>query len=120
MIDMKKIATFAALASALTIGAADAQHYRGAACTLFEHADYGGEALAMGPDDAVSFRAGQFWNDRASSARVARGCTLVIYEHTRMQGDSAEIHRRARNLGDGWNDRMSSAECFCDSYDDDY
>ena len=74
----------------------------------------------MGPDDAVSFRAGQFWNDRASSARVARGCTLVIYERTRVQGDSAEIHRRARNLGDGWNDRMSSAECFCDSYDDDY
>ncbi len=80
----------------------------------------GAKSLAMGPDDAVSFRAGQFWNDRASSARVARGCTLVIYEHTRMQGDSAEIHRRARNLGDGWNDSMSSAECFCDSYDDDY
>lgn len=112
---MKKIATFAAVASALMVGAADAQYYR-SACTLFEHADFGGEALQMDPDDAVSFRAGQFWNDRASSARVARGCTLVIYEHTRMQGNATEIHRRASNLGKGWNDRISSAECFCDSY----
>lgn len=116
---MKRLAILIALASALMTNAVGAQGYR-AACALYEHDRFDGEVLRMGPDDAVSFRAGQFWNDRASSARVARGCTLVIYEHTRMQGKSAEIHRRSANLGKGWNDRISSAECYCDRYNGDF
>ena len=111
---MKQLLTLFALASAMMVGSADAQ-YR-SACSLYEHEGFEGEVLRMGPDDRVSFRARQFWNDRASSARVARGCTLVVYEHSRMQGVSAEIRRRAFNLGKGWNDRISSAECYCDNY----
>ena len=111
---MRQLLTLVAVASAMMVGTADAQ-YR-SACSLYEHEGFDGEVLRMGPDDSVSFRARQFWNDRASSARVARGCTLVIYEHARMQGDSAEIHRRASNLGKRWNDRISSAECYCDYY----
>jgi len=69
----------------------------------------------MAPDDSVSFRGGQFWNDRVSSVFVRRGCTLIAYEDTRMGGGSIEIRRRARELGD-WNDQISSAECVCDGY----
>ncbi len=112
---MKRLVALTALASVLMIGGADAQ-YDGDACLMFEHAGFNGEVLPMAPDEQVSFRAGQFWNDRVSSVRVARGCTLVIYEHTRMDGDSAEVRRRIPNLGKGWNDRVSSAACFCGYY----
>jgi hypothetical protein len=110
---MKRLAILTVAASALMIGDTGAQYY-GDACLMFEHAGFGGEVLPMGPDDQVSFQAGQFWNDRVSSVRVARGCSLVVYEHTRMEGDSAELPRRIPNLGKDWNDRISSAECFCD------
>ncbi|PWK69107.1 peptidase inhibitor family I36 protein [Aminobacter sp. AP02] len=112
---MKRLAAIAAFASALMIGSASAQYYddEDVACEMYEHNSFGGRALPMRPDQAVSFRGGQFWNDRVSSARVARGCTLTVYEHTRMQGDAEEFSRNIRALGD-WNDEISSAECYCD------
>lgn len=111
---MKRLAAIAAFASALMIGSASAQYYDDdVACEMYEHDSYGGRVFPMRPDQAVSFRGGQFWNDRVSSVRVARGCTLTVYEHTRMQGDSQEFHRNVRALGD-WNDQISSAECYCD------
>ncbi|WP_269929697.1 hypothetical protein [Aminobacter sp. HY435] len=124
---MTRLAILAAAASALMIGSASAQYYDNGddvACEMYEHNSYRGRVLPMAPDQAVSFRGGQFWNDRVSSARVAQGCSLVIYEHSRMGGAATELTRNARSLG-GWNDRVSSAECFCDyqndqGYDDDY
>jgi hypothetical protein len=116
MTGMKKTAILATVASGLAVGSASAQDY-GDACLMFEHAGFRGEVISMAPDQRVSFRAGQFWNDTVSSVRVARGCTLVIFEHARMQGASAEISRRVHNLGRRWNDRISSAECYCDDFD---
>ncbi|MDH4988941.1 hypothetical protein QEZ47_26205 [Aminobacter anthyllidis] len=85
---------------------------------MYEHNGYGGRVLPMRPDQSISFRAGRFWNDRVSSVRVAPGCTLVVYQHTGMQGASEEFDRNARSIG-GWNDQISSAECICDDYQDD-
>jgi hypothetical protein len=117
MTGMKQPAILAAVVFALMVGSASAQYYGDdVACAMYEHVGFGGDILPMRPDQAVSFRAGQFWNDRVSSARVARGCSLVVYEHTRMQGQSVEIPRSAPDLGRRWNDRISSAECFCDYY----
>lgn len=113
---MKRLAILTALASVLA-GSANAQYNDRAACVMFEDAGFGGRALPMGPDDSVNFRAGQFWNDRVSSVLVRRGCTLVAYEDSWRRGRSIEIQRRIRNLDDiGWNDRISSAECYCDGY----
>ena len=114
---MKSLVILTALASIISAGSASAQYYRDAACVLFEDANFGGRSLEMGPDDSVNFHAGQFWNDRVSSVLVRRGCTLVAYEDSDMGGRSIQINRRVRNLGGTpWNDRISSAECYCDQY----
>jgi hypothetical protein len=113
---MKRLVILTAVLSALYADGASAQYDDQPACVMFEHVNFRGRSIEMGPDDAVSFRGGQFWNDRVSSVFVRRGCTLVAYEHTGMRGDSIEIRRRARELGDDWNDRISSAECTCDDY----
>lgn len=84
------------------------------ACALYEHDRFDGRRLGLSPGDEVSFRSGQFWNDRASSVRVARGCVLVAYENTRMSGRVIEIDQNMRALKRvGWNDRISSAACDC-------
>ncbi|MDX8515301.1 beta/gamma crystallin-related protein [Mesorhizobium captivum] len=113
---MKRLAILTALASTIFAGSASAQFYGEAACVLFENANFRGRSLEMGPDDAVNFRGG-FWNDRVSSVLVRRGCTLVAYENAEKRGRSIELNRRVRDFGgSGWNDRISSAECYCDRY----
>ncbi|OBQ74882.1 peptidase inhibitor family I36 protein [Mesorhizobium erdmanii] len=113
---MKRLAILTAVASVLFTGGASAQYDDQPACVMFEHVNFRGRSIEMGPDDSVNFRGGQFWNDRVSSVFVRRGCTLVAYEDTNMRGESIEIRRRARELGGDWNDRISSAECYCDGY----
>ncbi|MFD2058624.1 peptidase inhibitor family I36 protein [Mesorhizobium calcicola] len=114
---MRRLAILTAVASVLCADGASAQYNDEPACILFEHANFRGRTLEMEADDAVSFRGGQFWNDRVSSVFVRRGCTLIAYEDARMGGDSIEIRRRVRNFADGdWNDRISSAECTCNDY----
>lgn len=117
---MKRQAILAAIASLVMVGAASAQYYDDdVACEMYEHVSFRGRVLPMTPGQAVSFRGGQFWNDRVSSVRVSPGCSLVVYQHTRMGGASEEFFRSARAIG-GWNDQISSAECICDDqgYDD--
>jgi len=113
---MKRLAILTAVASVLFADGASAQYNDEPACVMFEHVNFRGRSIEMAPDDSVSFRGGQFWNDRVSSVLVSRGCTLIAYEDTRMGGRSIEIRRRARDLGGYWNDRISSAECVCDGY----
>lgn len=83
-------------------------------CTMFEHANFQGRWLKLRPDQSVSFFNGDRWNDKVSSVRVGRGCVLQGYEHWKKQGGLVVIDQGTRLLGNGWNDRISSAECFCD------
>lgn len=109
---LKFLALPVALAASLQVGIAQAQS--NAACMLFEHDRFDGRRLGLAPGEEVSFRSGQFWNDRASSARVARGCVLVAYQDTEMRGRAVEIDQPMRSLKRiGWNDRISSAICDC-------
>ncbi|AZO46592.1 MAG: hypothetical protein EOS58_22460 [Mesorhizobium sp.] len=111
---MKSVAILMAAASIFCAGSASAQFYGEAGCIMFEDSYFRGRALELGADDSVSFRGGQFWNDRVSSVIVRRGCTLVAYSDTRMRGRSIELNRRVRDFSNtGWNDRISSAECYC-------
>ncbi|RJG44756.1 MULTISPECIES: beta/gamma crystallin domain-containing protein [unclassified Mesorhizobium] len=111
---MKRVA-IAAFASVLMVGSAAAQYDEDAACVMYEHNNYRGRALPMQSGQAVSFRNGQFWNDRVTSIRVARGCTLMAYQHSRMRGNEREFNRDDHNIGN-WSDGISSAECYCDSW----
>ncbi|MFD1982919.1 peptidase inhibitor family I36 protein [Mesorhizobium newzealandense] len=114
---MKRLAILTAVASVLCADGASAQYVDEPACIMFEHANFRGRSIGMGPEDSVNFRGGQFWNDRVSSVIVRRGCTLIAYEDSRLEGRSIEIRRRIRNFGGSeWNDRISSAECYCDDY----
>ncbi len=79
---------------------------------MYEHNGFGGRSMVIRPGGAANFRSGQFWNDRVSSTRVSRGCTLVAFEHSGMRGRSIEMRGRTPQLG-RWNDRISSAECYC-------
>ncbi|CCV14520.1 peptidase inhibitor family I36 protein [Mesorhizobium sp. STM 4661] len=113
---MKNLVTLTAVASALCVGSASA-YFEEPACVMFEDTNFRGRSLEMSPDDRVDFRNGQFWNDRISSVMVRRGCTLVAYQDSRMGGRSIEINRGLRDLQRaGWNDRISSAECYCARY----
>jgi len=117
---VKRQAAIAAIASVLMVGTASAQDYEDeTACEMYEHVSFRGRVLPMASGQSVSFRNGQFWNDRVSSVRVAPGCSLVVYQHTRMRGASQEFFRNVRSVR-GWNDQISSAECICDDqgYDD--
>ena len=113
---MKRLAILTVVGSVLFAGGANAQYSDQPACVMFEHVNFRGRSIEMQSDDSVSFRGGQFWNDRVSSIFVRRGCSLIAYENSRMGGRSIEIERRARALGGNWNDRISSAECVCDGY----
>lgn len=113
---MKRVAILTVVGSVLFGGGANAQYNDEPACVMFEHVNFRGRSIEMQPDDSVSFRSNQFWNDRVSSVFVRRGCSLIAYEDSRMGGRSIEIGRRARALGGNWNDRISSAECVCDGY----
>jgi hypothetical protein len=116
----KQIVILAALATAFCVETASAQY--GGGCTMYEHTNFHGRAISLRPDSSVSFRSGEFWDDRASSVRVSEGCTLVGHDRSRMRGDTIEIERRTRSLVNfDWNDMISSAQCECSgaAYDDD-
>ncbi|MBZ9701322.1 MULTISPECIES: peptidase inhibitor family I36 protein [unclassified Mesorhizobium] len=114
---MRRLAILTAVASMLYADGASAQYDDQAACIMFENGNFRGRSIALGADDSVNFRGREFWNDRVSSVIVRRGCTLVAYEDSRRGGRSIEIRRRVRDFGGSdWNDRISSAECYCDQY----
>lgn len=102
------------IAAGMLLSASAAYAQSDLACVLYEHDGFNGRRLGLAAGEEVSFRSGQFWNDRASSVRVARGCVLIAYQDTRMNGRVAEIDQNIRALKRiGWNDRISSAACDC-------
>ncbi len=59
------------------------------------------------------------WNDVVSSATIDAGCKLQVSEHMEGGGASKTWSGgpngwRVNYVGGAWNDRISSATCYCD------
>ena len=102
--------------------------YRHAYCYMYEHRDMTGARMRMPNGDRVSMASGDVgstawrerpdWNDVVSSATVDPGCTLRVWEHIEAQGAARTWHGgangwRVNYVGSAWNDRISSATCYC-------
>ncbi len=85
----------------------------GAACTLYEHTRYKGEAYFLDSGEESNALPGS-WNDRVSSVKVDRGCKLTVYQHRKYAGDRRAFTGDASDVGSLWNDEISSARCSCD------
>lgn len=103
---IKKIAL--ALAATLFASTAMAQ----GACVIYEHEKFGGASFAFSPTGQSRGYSRQ-WNDKVSSVRVQRGCTLTLYEDRDFRGASKQFRGDVAFVGRDWNDRASSSECDC-------
>jgi len=97
-------------------------------CTIYSDRDYGGSHWTLGhrddmkmvnpPDVGISDGIHRFiyepsWNDKVSSFKVGRGCTITLWEHVERGGHHFRSSRSYSYVGSGWNDRASEAECDC-------
>lgn len=83
----------------------------GAACSIFEHANYGGWRKELGGGAGWTF-VGRSANDKASSIKVDRGCQFVAYADANYGGASWTYKADTPNVGAA-NDKISSGKCFC-------
>lgn len=83
-----------------------------AACAVYDRRDFDGERLEMAPDQSLSRL--RRWNDRISSARIARGCRLTISEDWNFSGAQETATADIRYFGAEWSNRASSLACACD------
>jgi hypothetical protein len=99
------------LLGALLIGSAHASDYEGV--VLYEHANYGGDSLALYPGEGIpnlqDFWKGFFdsWNDDVGSVAVWGPVTVYLYEHANYQGDVIVLNDHTDALYE-WNDEASS------------
>ncbi len=83
-----------------------------AACTVYEHANYGGERWALGRNESHA-SVGRRWNDRISSVECRPGCVLVAHEDVNFRGRQARYEGQTRFVGPQWNDRISALRVEC-------
>ncbi len=84
-----------------------------ARCELYEHSSFKGGQYEVARNQMFEF-AGQSWNDRVSSVKVPEGCTLTVYRHLNLTGESKRFSPGAhQNVGDDWNDHITSGTCTC-------
>jgi hypothetical protein len=82
--------------------------------TLFEHPDYGGVNQSFS-GDVARLSGTTIGNDRASSVRVAPGCTATLYQDTDFRGRATVLHGDAQRLAgtDVGDDAVSSLRVDC-------
>lgn len=83
----------------------------GEGCTLFEHPKFRGKSWAVPRGASREFV--DHFNDKASSVRVAPGCSLVAYEHVQFQGASRVFTNDDSEISRPWDDQISSMRCLC-------
>jgi syncollin len=92
-----------------------------ASCTLYEHRDFGGGKLFLSDNERVRMinntgdgvYARPDWNDRVSSYRVGRNCTLFMWEHAYQGGWKLTRGGELSYIGNRRNDKVSEALCSC-------
>lgn len=82
---------------------------RGRAACFFEHADFAGRRMCIGPGQRVPY-VGEALNDRFSSVSVPAGMRVVMCEDINFGGRCLELDESVRDFRalDRWNDRVSS------------
>lgn len=82
--------------------------------TLFEHPDFGGANQSFSADVA-RLSGTAIGNDRASSVRVAPGCTVTLYRDTDFRGRATVLRGDAQRLAgtDVGDDAVSSLRVDC-------
>jgi syncollin len=113
----------AALSTSLSIAGAIA----GGTCTIYENRDFGGAHWTLhdrddmqminppdvGTSDSIHrFLYERSWNDKVSSFKLTRGCTITLWENVGKGGHHFRTDKSYSALGD-WNDVASEAECDC-------
>jgi hypothetical protein len=99
-----------------------------AGCRIFEKPDYGGAGYSLdngermimvdlgcssshGDDNCPIYEGS--WNDKVSSFKVSKGCTLTLWEHINQGGARFRSNSSYRYVGDNWNNLASEALCSC-------
>lgn len=80
---------------------------------LYEHDNYHGSSLIVSDANAQNGWLGDGWNDRATSISVEPGCNITVFEHSDFRGASYTLYGSNSNLGNMWNDQISSYKCSC-------
>ena len=103
-----------------------------AECIFFEHANFGGARLVISNQERIKMVRGESfacqasdgsacptelyrpqWNDRISSYKVSRNCTLRMWEHVNAGGWMLTRVGDPPYIGDRRNDKVSEALCNC-------
>lgn len=83
---------------------------RSGAALLYEHIDFGGRVFVLPPGEYSFVEDVGIPNDYITSIRVADGTYLQMFEDKDFGGMSRDIAWPVANLGDDWNDKLSSAK----------
>lgn len=84
-------------------------------CRYFEDIDFGGASGDVFWQAAI-YSFGDDWNDRISAVACDAGCRFVAFEHI-GQGGASRVFADGYDtqyVGSAWNDRISSAQVFCE------
>lgn len=80
---------------------------------MYQNGNFGGKVLPLAKGDSSGFFTKE-WNDQVSSIKVPDGCALTVYENNNYGGSSRTYPSgKHKWVGDGWNDKISSAKCSC-------
>jgi hypothetical protein len=81
---------------------------------MYKDANFGGSDFILEPNTQSSHLG--WFNDKASSVRVARGCTLSVFYDSNFMGPSTSFSSGDYPfIGEYFNDRISSARVTCRS-----
>lgn len=104
-----------------------------AACTLYQHRDFGGAKYTLYDGDRLVMVNGEntgcsrshgpacrqrtfynaSWNDHVSSFKVTDGCVLTLWQHINQGGAYFRSSKSYLFVGSRWNDQASEALCSC-------
>jgi hypothetical protein len=79
---------------------------------FYEHEKYGGKVWVVPPGSYRWVEDVGIPNDTITSIKVPKGYKCKIFEHADFNGMAREITGSIANLGDDWNDKMSSLKVY--------
>lgn len=81
-------------------------------CVAYYHDNFRGAKFTIRGNYDLSY-IGSRWNDQISSIACNSYCSMVGFEHRNFGGASKQFAGNILNVGDDWNDRISSARVRC-------